>query len=46
MQLLKESPLFDIPMVYINNRRAILALSKGAAGERVFDEVYRAWGND
>jgi hypothetical protein len=46
MQLLKESPLFDIPMVYINNRRAILALSKGVAGERVFDEVYRAWGND
>ena len=46
MQLLQERPSFDISIVYTNNRRAILALSKGATGKRVFDEVYRAWGNN
>jgi len=46
MQLLQERPLFDISIVDTNNRRAILALSKGATGKRVFDEVYRSWGNN
>ena len=31
-------------IVYGNNRRAILASEKGAAGTRVFDEVLAAWG--
>jgi len=44
MQLLKERPWFDIAMVYNNNRRAILAIAKGAAGERAFDEAFAAWG--
>jgi hypothetical protein len=33
---LKERDWFDIPVVYNNNRRAILAMEKGATGERVF----------
>jgi hypothetical protein len=41
--LLKERSWFDIPVVYENNRRAILALEKGTPGERVFAEAFAAW---
>jgi hypothetical protein len=43
LQLLKERDWFDIPVVYNNNRRAILAMEKGAPGERVFAEAFKAW---
>jgi hypothetical protein len=43
MALLKERSWFDIPVVYNNNRRAILALEKGTTGERVFAEAFAAW---
>lgn len=43
LQLLKERAWFDIPVVYNNSRRAILALQKGAPGERAFAEAFRAW---
>jgi len=42
--LLKERPWFDIPIVYNNNKRAILAVEKGTPGERAFEEAFRAWG--
>jgi hypothetical protein len=41
--LLKERSWFDIPVVYDNNRRAILALEKGTPGERAFAEAFAAW---
>jgi hypothetical protein len=41
--LLKEKAWFDIPVVYNNNRRAILALEKGTPGERVFTQAFTAW---
>ncbi len=41
--LLKERAWFDIPVVYNNNRRAILALEKGTPGERAFADAFRAW---
>lgn len=41
--LLKERSWFDIPIVYNNNRRAILALEKGTPGERAFAEAFAAW---
>ena len=44
VQLLKERPWFDIPVVYTNNRRAILALEKGTPGERAFADAFKAWG--
>jgi hypothetical protein len=44
IQLLKERSWFDIPVVYNNNRRAILALEKGTPGERVFADAFRVWG--
>jgi hypothetical protein len=43
IQLLKERAWFDIPVVYTNNRRAILALEKGNPGERAFEEAFTAW---
>ena len=43
LQLLKEHPWFDIPMVYNNNRRAILSLEKGATGERSFADAFKFW---
>lgn len=44
MQLLKERSWFDIPIVYSNQRRAIIAIEKGAPGERAFNEAFTAWG--
>jgi hypothetical protein len=45
VQLLRERAWFDIPIVYNNGRRAILAIEKGSPGERAFEEAFRAWGN-
>ncbi|MEW6768205.1 MAG: hypothetical protein AB1342_09260 [Pseudomonadota bacterium] len=44
LQLLKERSWFDIPIVYANQRRAIIAVEKGAPGERAFNEAFTAWG--
>jgi len=43
VQLLKEYVWLDIPLVYNNNRRAIIALEKGAPGERAFAEAFNVW---
>ncbi|MDE2332709.1 MAG: hypothetical protein KGK16_18275, partial [Bradyrhizobium sp.] len=44
IQLLKERSWFDVPLVYVNQRRAIIAIEKGAPGERAFNEAFTAWG--
>jgi hypothetical protein len=44
IELLKERSWFDIPLVYTNGRRAILAVEKGTPGERAFAEAFAAWG--
>lgn len=43
LQMLKEQPWFDIPLVYENGRRVILAMEKGASGDRAFQEAFAAW---
>jgi hypothetical protein len=43
IQLLKERPWFDIPVVYTNGGRAILAMEKGTPGDRAFAEAFAAW---
>jgi hypothetical protein len=43
LQLLKERGWFDIPVVYNNNRRAILAMEKGPPGDRAFADAFEAW---
>jgi len=44
LQLLKERPWFDIPVVYNDGKRAILGIEKGPAGEKVFEDALHAWG--
>jgi TonB family protein len=43
LQLLKERGWFDIPVVYNNSRRAVLAMEKGTPGERLFADAFKAW---
>jgi len=43
MQLLKDRPWFDIPIVYNNGGRAILAMEKGPPGDRAFADAFAAW---
>jgi hypothetical protein len=43
MQLLRERPWFDIPIVYTNGGRAILALEKGTPGDRAFADAFATW---
>jgi hypothetical protein len=42
-QLLKDRPWFDIPIVYSNGGRAILAMEKGPPGDRAFADAFAAW---
>jgi hypothetical protein len=44
LQLLKERSWFDIPLVYVNQRRAIIAIEKGSPGERAFNDAFALWG--
>jgi hypothetical protein len=44
VQLLKERSWFDVPLVYANQRRAIIAIEKGAPGERAFNDAFASWG--
>jgi hypothetical protein len=41
--LLKEGRWVDIPILYDDGRRAMLAIEKGSAGDRAFEEVFAAW---
>ena len=43
VQLLKESSWFDIPIVYVNGTRAIMAIEKGSPGSRAFADAFAAW---
>jgi hypothetical protein len=44
IELLKQRSWFDLPIVYNNGKRAILAVEKGTPGDQVFEEAFRAWG--
>jgi len=45
VQLLKERSWFDVPLVYSNQHRAIIAIEKGAPGERAFNDAFAQWGD-
>jgi hypothetical protein len=40
----KELPWLDIPLTYRNGAVGIMAIEKGAAGERVINEAFKKWG--
>lgn len=43
MALLRRQSWIDVPIAYKTGRRALLTLEKGLPGEKVFDEVLKAW---
>jgi uncharacterized membrane protein YgcG len=43
VQLLKHQEWFDVPIVYANGARAILAVDKGLSGDRAFSEAFANW---
>jgi S1-C subfamily serine protease len=43
IQLLKDCPWIEIPIVYQNGERALLVLEKGPLGDRAFAEAFAAW---
>ena len=43
VELLRERSWFDIPIVYDDGHQAIIAVEKGASGERAFSEGFAAW---
>jgi predicted aspartyl protease len=43
IQLLNERSWLDVPMVYTNQRRAIIAIEKGPSGEQTFNDAFAFW---
>lgn len=43
LTLLQRQNWFDIPVAYRSGRRALLSFEKGLAGDKVFQEVLKAW---
>ena len=44
VESLREHAWMDIPIVYGDHHRAIIAIQKGNTGNRAFDEAFTAWG--
>ncbi len=44
IELLQTRPWIDIPVVYTNQKRAILAFEKGPTGDAAFRDAFSAWG--
>jgi hypothetical protein len=44
VRLLKERSWFDVPLIYTNQRRAILAIERGTTGDEAFQAALSAWG--
>jgi Trypsin-like peptidase domain len=46
MQLLKNQEWFDVPIIYNNGARAILAVQKGQTGARAITDAFAAWAGE
>jgi hypothetical protein len=44
LKSLQENETFDVPIVYKNKQRAILAIHKGESGDKAFKSAFAAWG--
>jgi hypothetical protein len=44
VELLKDEPWLDIPFVYSNGHRAIIAVEKGETGNRLLAQAFLSWG--
>ena len=45
LPLLRDGRWFDLPVLYADNRRAIISFEKGEDGARVFQQALEAWSN-
>ena len=43
VELLRKRSWFDVPIVFDDGHQAIIAVEKGASGERAFSEGFAAW---
>jgi len=43
MTLLRRQNWIDVPLIYTSGRRALITMEKGVPGERVFEDVMKAW---
>ncbi len=43
LQMLRDRQWIDVPIIYANQRRAILAIEKGLHGEDIFRDAMEAW---
>lgn len=43
LNLLRRQNWIDVPVIYKNGRRALITMEKGIPGEKVFEEVMKAW---
>lgn len=43
-RLLRERSWLDVPLVYDSGRRALITMEKGIPGDKVFQDVLKAWG--
>lgn len=43
LTLLKRQDWIDVPVSYRSGRRALLSFEKGLAGDKVFQDVFKAW---
>ena len=43
LTLLKRQDWIDVPLSYRSGRRALLSFEKGLAGDKVFQDVFKAW---
>jgi hypothetical protein len=43
IELLKKRPWFDMPIVFNDGRRAILAVEKGVPGDRILTAAFAGW---
>jgi hypothetical protein len=44
IELLKEQSWIDIPVIYGDGKRAIIAVEMGAPGERALNNAFATWG--
>jgi hypothetical protein len=44
IELLRDESWFDIPLIYSNGHRAIMAVEKGEVGNRLLAEAFLSWG--
>jgi hypothetical protein len=43
LDLIRSRNWIDIPIRYVNGRRAVLAFEKGVSGDQAFGEAFKAW---